>query len=344
MDFSLGEIARVINAKLIGDPECRVSGVGSLQNATSAQLSFLSNPRYISSLKSTKAIAVIIAQNYFDHCTTNSLVCDDPYLAYVKAARYLNPKPDFTSGIHPTAVLEKSADVHINVFIGANTYIGHNVIINENVQIGPGCVIEDNVIIGNASKLVANVTICHDVYIGSRVILHPGVVIGSDGFGFANDAGRWLKSPQLGSVEIKDDVEIGANSAIDRGTLDNTRVDEGVKIDNLVQIGHNAQIGAHTAIAGCAAVAGSVTIGKRCMIGGGTCIAGHNSLADDVVITGLSGVTNSIKQAGVYSGSMITSGNKIWRKNMVRLRHLDEIVRRLFDLEAKISKIKHDQE
>jgi UDP-3-O-[3-hydroxymyristoyl] glucosamine N-acyltransferase len=341
MDFSLEEISAVIDAELRGDPDCKISGVGSLQNATKNQLSFFVNPHYSTHLKSTVAAAVIISKEYIDCCPTNSLICDDPYLAYVKVINHLNPEPEFIPGIHSSAVIEKSANVHERALIGANSYIGNNVEIKENVQIGPGCVLEDNVIIGKASQLVANITVCHDVYIGNRVILHPGAVIGSDGFGLANDAGKWLKIPQLGTVEIMDDVEIGSNSAIDRGSLDNTRLEEGVKIDNLVQIGHNVQIGAHTAIAGCAAVAGSVTIGKRCMIGGGTCIAGHNSIADDVIITGLSGVTNSIKHAGVYSGSMTTTENKIWRKNMARLRHLDELVRRVNELENKLSKIKH---
>ena len=343
MDFTLGEIAEVIQASLIGDPGYRISGVGSLKNANSHQLSFLANPRYTTFLKTTKAAAVIISDENADTCPVHSLVCKDPYLAYVKAVRFMNPPPDFQPGIHPTAVIEKSANVHENVCIGANTYIGNNVEIKDGVQIGPGCVVGDNVIICKASRLVANVTACHGVYIGARVLLHPGTVIGSDGFGLAKDEGKWLKIPQLGSVEIMDDVEIGANSAVDRGAVDNTRIEEGVKIDNQVQIGHNVVIGAHTAIAGCAAVAGSVTIGKRCMIGGGTCIAGHNTIADDVIITGLSGVSNSIKQAGVYSGGMTTTENKKWRRNIARFRHLDELVMRIKALEDRLSKNKRKE-
>jgi UDP-3-O-[3-hydroxymyristoyl] glucosamine N-acyltransferase len=344
MDFSLGEIAEVINAELIGDPECLITGVGSLGNASTHHLSFLANPRYTTQLKATKAAAVIISIENVDDCPAHSLVCKEPYLAYIKAVRYMNPIAEFHAAIHPSAVIEETAIVNASAYIGANTYIANNVQIKDRVQIGAGCVIEDNVIIGSGSRLHANVTVCHNVCIGDRVLLHPGVVVGSDGFGLANDAGVWLKVPQLGSVEIMDDVEIGSNSAIDRGALDNTRIEAGVKIDNLVQIGHNVLVGAHTAIAGCAAIAGSVTIGKRCMIGGGTCIAGHNTIADDVVITGLSGVTNSIKQAGTYSGAMTTTDNKRWRKNMARFRHLDELVRRISELEDKLLKIKLKQD
>lgn len=344
MDFSLEDIAAAIKAELIGDPTHRVTGVGTLSSATYNQLSFLANPRYTANLRKTGAGAVILSRDKVDLCPTHSLVCKDPYLAYTLAVNLLNPVPEFRPGVHPSAVIEATARVNPACAVGANTYIGHNVEIRSGVQIGPGCVIEDNVIIHEGSRFVANVTICHGVSIGKRVLLHPGVVIGSDGFGLANDAGKWLKIPQLGSVEIMDDVEIGSNSAIDRGALDNTRLEEGVKLDNLVQVGHNSIIGAHTAIAGCAAIAGSVTIGKRCMIGGGSCITGHISIADDVVITGLSGVTNSIKQAGTYSGAMTTTDNLRWRKNMARFRHLDEIVRRINTLEERLSEIHNGQE
>ena len=344
MQASLGEIAEVINAELIGDSDCKISGVGTLKNATPEQISFLSNPRYSSYLKKTKAAAVVVTNSEVENCPGHSLVADDPYLAFVKAVRYLNPESDFDQGIHPSAVIEQSATLSPTTYIGANTYIGNSVVINENVYIGPGCVVEDRAELGKFSKLFANVSIGHDVIIGERVLIHPGVVIGSDGFGLANDSGKWLKIPQLGSVEIMDDVEIGTNTAIDRGSIENTIIEEGVKIDNLVQIGHNAVVGAHTVIAGCAALAGSVTIGKRCMIGGATAIAGHNTIADDVVITGLSGVTNSIREAGTYSGSMTTTDNKIWRKNMVRLKHLDELVRRINDIEDRLVKIKSNRE
>jgi UDP-3-O-[3-hydroxymyristoyl] glucosamine N-acyltransferase len=274
------------------------------------------------------------------HCPVHALVVKDPYLAFVKALRYLNPEPVNQAGIDSTAVISPSATLHSGVSVGAHAVIGAGVVIEENVHIGAGCVIEQNVRIGKNSRLVANITVCRNVRIGASVLIHPGVVIGADGFGIANEAGRWLKIPQTGSVIIGDDVEIGANTTIDRGAIEDTVIGEGVKIDNQVQVGHNCIIGAHTAIAGCAALAGSVTIGKRCMIGGATAIAGHIEIADDVIITGLSGVTNSIKQAGMYSGAMTTTDNLTWRKNMARIRNLDDLARRVIALEDVIAKDK----
>jgi UDP-3-O-[3-hydroxymyristoyl] glucosamine N-acyltransferase len=344
MSSNLGEIAQVIDAELVGDPLCRVSGVATLKNASSDELTFLANPRYTKYLKTTTAAAVVLSAEAAADCPVNCLISNNPYLAYVKAVRYLNPEATFEPGIHASAVIDVTATIHESSFIGANSFVGKNVIIGERVYIGPGCVIEDNVSIGMSTRLVANVTICHGVVIGQRGLIHPGVVIGSDGFGIANDSGTWLKIPQIGSVTILDDVEIGANSAIDRGALENTLIEEGVKIDNLVQIGHNAVIGAHTAIAGCAAIAGSTTVGKRCMIGGMSAVTGHISIANDVIITGLSGVTNSIKNAGMYSGAMTITDNMTWRKNMVRFRHLNEMARRLGELEEQILKIKKRSE
>ncbi len=344
MSNSLGEIAQVIDAELVGDPERLVTGVATLKNANTSELTFLANPRYTKYLKTTAAAAVVLSPENVDDCPVNSLVSNNPYLAYVKAVRYLNPEDTFSPGIHPTASIEDTATIHQSAYIGPNCFIGKNVKIAEQVYVGPGCVIKEDVSIGAATRLVANVTICHKVVIGQRGFFHPGVVVGSDGFGIANDSGSWLKIPQLGSVTVLDDVEIGANSAVDRGALENTVIEEGVKIDNLVQIGHNVIIGAHSAIAGCTAVAGSVTIGKRCMIGGQSAITGHITIADDVIITGLSGVTNSIKKAGMYSGAMTSTDNLTWRKNMVRFRHLDEMARKLVELEEQIQIIKKRSE
>ena len=340
MLFRLGEIAEVINAELKGDPECVISGAGTLKGALPDQLSFLANRRYFEYLKITSAAAVVIRAEDVDHCPVYALIVKDPYLAFVKALRYLNPEPVSHAGIDSSAIISPSATLHSGVSIAAHAVIGAGVVLEENVIIGAGCVIEQDVIIGKNSRLVANITVCHTVRIGARVLIHPGVVIGADGFGIANDAGRWLKIPQVGSVIIGDDVEIGANTTIDRGALEDTIIGEGVKIDNHVQIGHNCIIGAHTAIAGCAGLAGSVTIGKRCMIGGATAITGHIEIADDVIITGMSGVSNSIKQPGLYSGAMITSDNLTWRKNMARIRNLDELARRVIALEDRAGKDK----
>jgi len=336
MQLKLGEIAQAVNADLDGDPECTISGVGTLQNALAGQLSFLANRRYTRYLGSTRASAVVLSREDRAACPVHALIADDPYVAYVKAVNLLFPPPVFTPGRHPGASISASADVHAHTFIGANAVIGEGVIVRENAYIGPGCVLGDGVEVGRDSRLTAAVTLCHGVRLGERVLLHPGVVIGADGFGIANDAGRWLKIPQLGGVIISDDVEIGANTTIDRGALEDTIIGEGVKIDNQVQIGHNVVVGAHTAIAGCVAVAGSVRIGRRCMIGGNSSLAGHIEIADDVVITGMSGVANSIRQAGMYSSGIPVTDNRRWRRNIVRFLHLDELAKRLRDIEKKV--------
>ncbi|MEX2524803.1 MAG: UDP-3-O-(3-hydroxymyristoyl)glucosamine N-acyltransferase [Gammaproteobacteria bacterium] len=335
MPVKLGEIAEAVDAELDGNSECLISGVGTLKNAKAGELSFFSNRRYFSFLGTTEASAVILSAADGQACPANKLIVADPYLAYVKAVRFLYPETGFQPGCHEAAVISTSATVDPGACIGANTYVGEHVTVGKDVYIGPGCIIESNAVIDEGSCLVAGVTICHDVRIGKNVRLHPGVVIGADGFGIANDNGRWLKIPQLGSVVIHDDVEIGANSTVDRGALEDTVVGEGVKIDNQVQIGHNVIIGDHTAIAGCVGVAGSVHIGKRCMIGGLSALSGHIDIADDVIITGMSGVSNSIREAGVYSSGIPATDNRLWRRNITRFKHLDELARRVKALEEK---------
>lgn len=340
MSTRLGDIAEVIGAELAGDPDSRITGAGTLMNAGPGQLSFFANRRYAAYLKTTRAAAVVLAPADAADCPVTRLIARDPYLAYAKAVRYLNPEPAIRPGIDPAACISDTASIHPGAGVGALTFVAAGAVVYEGASIGPGCIIGENAVIGRHSRLVAKVTVCHGVHIGERVLLHPGVVIGSDGFGLANDAGRWLKIPQLGGVEIRDDVEIGANTTVDRGALEDTLIEEGVKIDNQVQVGHNVIIGAHTAIAGCTGIAGSTTIGRRCMIGGACAIAGHINIADDVVITGHSGVTNSIRKAGTYSGSMATTDSRTWRRNMARLKHLDELAARLKALEEKLGKNK----
>lgn len=336
MSLTLGEIAQAIDAELDGDPDCPISGVATLQNAIKGQLSFLANRRYTPSLSKTGASAVILSRKDRPACPAAALITEDPYLAYVKAVYLICPQPEFKPGRHSSAAISATATIHPDTFIGANACIEDGVRIDENVYIGPGCVLEKDVEVGRDSYLVANVTLCHGVRIGERVRLHPGVVIGADGFGIANDAGKWLKIPQLGKVVVMDDVEIGANTTVDRGALEDTLIEEGVKIDNQVQIGHNVVVGAHTAIAGCVAVAGSVRIGKRCMIGGNSSLAGHIDITDDVIITGMSGVPNSIKEEGIYSSGVPVTENRKWRRNIARFLRLDEIAKRLKEVERKI--------
>ena len=341
--ITLGEICQLIQAEPTGDPERPISGVATLQNAQSGELSFLANRSYYPQLKDTKAAAVLLSETDRAHCPVAALVVPDPYLAYAKVLRHFHQTPDIIASVHESAVISKAADLHPRTHIGAHVSIGDGAHIGAGVYIGAGCVVGEHVVIGRGSRLLANVTLCHGVRIGKDALLHPGVVIGADGFGMAADAGRWLKIPQTGSVVLGDDVEVGANTTIDCGTLEDTIIEDGVKIDNQVQIGHNAHVGAHTAIAGCAALAGSVKVGRRCLIGGGTCINGHIEIADDVTITGMSGVTNSIKQAGVYSGAMTTTASRTWLKNTARFVHLDKIARKVFKLERIIAKDGRDE-
>ena len=333
MTATLGEIAAVCDAELRGNPADRITNVASLHNAAPGNLTFYANTRYRADLEATRASAVVLAATDAQACPTASLVAEDPYLAYAKAARFLNPVPEFTPGIHPSAVVETGADVPASSFVGANSVIGAGAVIGGHTCIGPGCVVEEGVRIGSHCHIHSRVTLVQRVEIGMRVLVHPGAVIGADGYGIANDSGRWLKIPQLGNVIIGDDVEIGANTTIDRGALEDTVIEAGVKIDNQVQIGHNVRVGEHTAIAGAAVVAGSVKIGRRCMIGGASAITGHIEIADDVVLTGMSGVSNSIRQAGVYSSGVPVTDNLTWRKNMARFKRLDELARRVSALE-----------
>ena len=329
MPATLDELSQVSGARLEGTPDCSIESVNTLKNAKKGEITFLSNRRYVGDLLSTKASAVILSEEDLEKCPSNALVSDTPYLAYAKIANYLYPKVPRTYGIADSAVLGSDCVVDDSSTISANVVIGKNVVIHSGVFIGPNCVLEDNVVINEDSSLVANVTLCHSVIIGRNVIIHPGVVLGSDGFGIAQAADKWIKIPQIGSVKIKDNVEIGANSTIDRGAIDDTVIEKGVKIDNQVQIGHNVVIGENTAIAGCTGIAGSAVIGKRCKIGGASSISGHIKISDDVIITGMSGVPNSIKSSGIYSSGLPITENKTWRRNIIRLKNIDDIIKKI---------------
>jgi len=335
MTYTLWEIARHINAELHGDPKCEIKNIGTLEHATSGEISFLSNNRYTHFLESTKASAVILKAEHLDSCPVHALVMDDPYLGYANVARLLYPDVIAEPGVHIKADIHSTAEIHSTAHIGPYVSIGSNTKIAANVYIGPGCVIGDGITVGTNSRLIANVVLCDGVEIGERGILHPGVVIGADGFGIANDNGKWLKIPQVGSVIIGNDVEIGANTSIDRGALGNTIIDDGVKIDNQVQIGHNVHIGEHTAIAGCVGIAGSTKIGKRCMIGGAAGISGHLEIVDDVIIMAMTGVANSIRKPGIYASGVPAMEAKIWRKNIATYRHLYTLSSRVNKLEKK---------
>lgn len=337
MASTLGKIAELINATLHGDPDITVSGINTLQAAQKGEISFLANRRYSRFLKATKASAVILAAEDLESCPVHALVMENPYLGYARAAAHLYPDKSTDPVISASAIISPETKINKTISVGPNAVIGSNVTIGANSRIGAGCYIGNDVSIGENTLLYANVTLLDGVRIGSRVILHPGVVIGSDGFGLARDDYTWVKIPQIGNVIIGDDVEIGANSTIDRGALDDTVVEGGVKIDNQVQVGHNVHIGAHTAIAGCVGIAGSTKIGSRCMIGGAAGIGGHLEIVDDVIITGMATVANSILKAGVYSSGIPVTDNKRWRRNVARFKHIDDMARRLKDIEKKLT-------
>ncbi len=329
MSATLAELSKVSGARLVGDPECVINSINTLDLAKTGEITFLSNRHYANLLVQTKASAVILSEDDLNNCSTNALVSDVPYLAYAKIANYIYPVKRQNGAIDKNAVIGQECNIDHTSTISAHVVIGNNVVINAGTYIGPGCVIADNACIGENTMLFANVTICHGVVIGKNVILHPGVVIGADGFGLAQENGEWLKIPQIGSVNLGDHVEVGANSTIDRGAIGDTVICDGVKIDNQVQIGHNVFIDENTAIAGCVALAGSARIGKRCQIGGASSINGHIEITDDVIITGMSGVANSIKSPGVYSSAIPVTDNKIWRRNIIRFKNLDKIIKNI---------------
>jgi len=340
VSYTLGELAQHVQGRVIGDESCIIDGVATLSGATSGKISFLTNATYRKQLNDTKASAVILHESDVEQCKVNVLVVSNPHPAYAKIASLLYKNEKNKPGIEQSAQIAKSATIHETAWIGHNVVIGENVSIGENVQISSACVIERDVRIAKQSTILANVTICHGCEIGESALIHPGVVIGSDGFGQADDDGSWLKVPQLGKVIIGQDVEIGANTTIDRGAIEDTIIGDNVKLDNLIQIAHNVQIGAHTVISACVAIAGSTHIGKHCAIGGAVGIVGHLTISDHVFITGMTMVTKSIKSPGVYSSGTPMDTNKSWHRNSVRFKQLDAMAKRLKQLEQQVELLK----
>ncbi len=333
---SLKELAEFVNAGFQGNPETLVSGIATLENAQSDDLSFFSNRKYRRFLSSTQAGIVILKAEDVEQCPTHAIITDDPYLSYARLAAWLTTKQNTTASIHDTAIVGQDTHIGENVSLAANVVIGEQCRIGNNVTVDAGCVIADGVTIGDNTHCYPNVTIYKNVRIGKNTLIHSGVVIGSDGFGIANEQGKWIKVPQLGSVQIGDNVEIGANTTIDRGAIEDTIIENGVKLDNLIQIAHNVHIGENTAIAGCVGIAGSTTIGRNCAIGGGAGILGHLSITDQVHITATSLVTKSISKPGVYSSGTPLQENALWHKNFVRFKQLDSMARRITELQAQL--------
>jgi len=333
MTLTLEELAERLGAKLNGDGRIEVHRVATVHGADAGAITFLANRRYRSFLRTTRASAVILGEEFVGQCPVAALVMENPYLGYARVARWLTPDEPCPAGAHPSAVVDPGAQVAESAWVGANAVVQQGAWLGERVQMGPGSVAGPGVRVGNDTRIGANVSLAPGVLIGERGLIHPGVVIGADGFGIANDHGVWVKVPQLGAVRIGHDVEIGANTTIDRGALEDTIIEDGVKLDNLIQVGHNVRIGAHTAIAACVAIGGSARIGARCTIAGAASIGGHLEIADDVHLTAPSAVPNSIKTPGVYSSGMPVQENRKWRRNVVRMGQLDDMARRIRALE-----------
>jgi UDP-3-O-[3-hydroxymyristoyl] glucosamine N-acyltransferase len=335
--ISLIELAEKIGAELhLANSDTQntiISGLSTLLRAGDGQISFLANKKYRNQLQDTMAQAVILHPDELIHCKRSALVMADPYVGFAKAAQLLDTTPAPAHDISPHAVIAENVVLGQSVKIGANAVIETGVILGDKVQIGPGCFVGKRTRLGANTKLWANVSIYHDVVIGAHCLIQANTVIGSDGFGYANEHGQWLKIPQLGSVIIGDRVEIGASTTIDRGALDNTILADGVIIDNQCQIAHNVEIGENTAMAACSVIAGSTVIGKNCSMAGLVGINGHITVCDGVIFTGMSMVTKSISEPGVYSSGIPAAANKDWRKNMVALRNITGLVQRVKTLE-----------
>lgn len=334
LSLTLAEIAARLGGDVLGDAETRVSQVATLASAGVGDIAFLANPKYKRQLAETRASAVIVPPAFAEATTRPRIVIGNAYACYARVAAMLNPPARPAAGIHSSAVVESS--VPASVAVGPQAVVGKGVVVGENVVIGAGCVIGDGARIGEGSLLHPKVSIYADCAIGARAIIHSGAVIGADGFGFAPDAGKWVKIPQIGRVVIGDDVEIGANTSIDRGALDDTVVGDGVKLDNQIQIGHNCIIGEHSVIAGCVGIAGSTRIGKGCAIGGAAMILGHLEIADGTVISPGSMVMKSITKAGKYTALYPLEEHERWLHNAAQVRHLSRLSERVAELEKKL--------
>jgi UDP-3-O-[3-hydroxymyristoyl] glucosamine N-acyltransferase len=339
-DYRLADIVMRFGGHIVGDGDTRVNQVATLDNAGQQQIAFLANSKYRKQLEATQAAAIILGEDDVDLTALPRIVSDNPYSYFAKLSAFLNPPIRYVPGIHFSAVIGEGALVSEQAHIGANVVIGAGASIGADSIIMDGCSIGAGTMLGNNVRFYPRVVVYHDCVIGNNVIAHSGAVIGSDGFGLAMEEGRWLKIPQIGRVVIGNDVEIGANTTIDRGALDDTIIEDDVKLDNQIQVAHNVRIGAHTAIAGCVGIAGSAVIGKYCRIGGNAGILGHLQIVDHVEIASFTLIGKSITEPGSYAGIYPFSRNDEWRKSAVHLRHLDEMAKRLKTLEKEIDELK----
>jgi UDP-3-O-[3-hydroxymyristoyl] glucosamine N-acyltransferase len=331
---TLGELAVRFGCELRGDPDVRIERAGTLEGGPGA-LGFIASKAYLDALKATRNSAVVVDARLAVHCPVAALVCRNPHAVFARIAAHLHPEVVPTSGIAATARVGADARIHPAASIGDFCVVGAGAVIGAGAVLGPLCVVGAGAQIGEQGRLHARVTIGDRVILGARCIVHSGAVVGSDGFGNARDGEGWVKVPQLGSVRVGSDVEIGANTTIDRGALDDTIIEDGVKLDNQIQIAHNVVIGAHTAIAACTGIAGSTRIGRRCMIGGGTGIGGQIEIGDDIVIAGFGMVTKSLQKPGFYSSVLPVEEVRTWRRIVGRIKRLDTMAARLAALEGR---------
>lgn len=337
MSWTVRTLADALEIPYSGDGERILRGVASVETAGADCLTFVSRPAFLESLTASAAGAVIVAPAHAEYARCAALLADDPYAAYARAAQLLHPLPAMPAGVDASACVAGSSR------IAADAHIGPQAIVEQEAEIGAGAVIEAGAFVGHAAvigpgtRVGPRVVVCADCSIGARGRIQAGAIIGSDGFGYAHDGERWLRIPQIGRVIIGDDVEVGANTTIDRGALDDTVIGDGVILDNQIQIAHNVRIGEHTAMAGCVGVAGSAIIGRNCTVGGAAVILGHLEIVDDVHITAMSLVSKSITLAGTYSSGTPLEANADWRRNAARFRQLDTLARRVSALEKKKS-------
>ena len=337
MTVTLAELVARFGGELVGDGAWAVKQVAALERATSEDIAFVSQSKYLSQLAGTRAGALILPPDARDASSLPRILTPNPYLYFARVSALLNPPPTPPAGVHPAATVAPDAEVAADASIAAGVVIGRGARVGSRTVIGPNCVVGEHVRIGADCLLHASVTLYHRCEVGDRVILHSGCVIGADGFGFAPNEGRWEKIPQIGRVLIGDDVEVGASTTIDRGALEDTVIEEGVKLDNLIQVAHNVHIGAYSAIAACAGIAGSARIGRHCTIGGAAMIFGHIEIADGTRISTNTLITKSLPKAGTYTSALPFSEHAVWQKNAVHMRNLDKLVNRIKQLEERLN-------
>jgi len=339
MASTLTELVARFGGELLGDGSITIRQVAPLDQAQADEIGFVSQARYLAQLAGTHAAAVILPLEARDATALPRILTPNPYLYFARVSALLNPPPRPPAGVHSAATVAVDARIAADASIGPGAVIGAGAVVGARTVVGPNCVVGDHARIGDDCLLHANVTLYHRCEVGDRAVLHAGCVIGADGFGFAPNDGRWEKIPQIGRVLIGDDVEVGACTTIDRGALEDTVIEEGVKLDNLIQVAHNVTIGAHTAIAACTGIAGSAKIGRHCTIGGAAMIFGHIEIAGGTRISTNTLITKSLPKAGTYTSALPFSEHDVWQKNAVHMRNLDKLVNRIKQLEKRLTEL-----